>query len=332
MKVINSLVNCYAQQVDINEKLKKHVDSIIKSNKKDTWHYISRIKNQESYALKIESGRFDDPNMLEDFFACTIVVENSLEIDKAIQLIEKFFYIVEKRPRSESYTHKNPESFPFDDLRIYVKLKKDNGLPPESIANKLSEVVFEIQVKTFLQHAWSIATHDLIYKGEEFDWSKQRVAYQIKAMLEHAEISIHEIERIKDSKIIPKNNRKIEKLNKIKLFLLKRWKKESLPTDISRLSENLYDLLAKLDLNLDELHEILNQETKKGKGVKTSNLSPFFIILQSIINNKPDKMITFLKVNKKGKIIISNELEIGTEIKNQMNKNLNKIIYIKGPT
>ena len=83
MKIVNSIRQCYDKQLDLNEKLKKRVDLIIGKHKKDTWHYFSRIKTRESYALKVETGRIDDPNKLDDFFACTIVVKNHSEINAA---------------------------------------------------------------------------------------------------------------------------------------------------------------------------------------------------------------------------------------------------------
>ena len=51
------------------------------------WHYESRVKNLESFALKVESGRYDDPNQVEDFFACTIVAENLDSMSKAEKLV-----------------------------------------------------------------------------------------------------------------------------------------------------------------------------------------------------------------------------------------------------
>ena len=61
-----------------------------------------------------------------------------------------------------------------------------------------------MQVKTFLQHAWGIATHDLIYKTDDVSWSRQRIAYQIKAMLEHAEMSIQEAGRLAEAVALSK--------------------------------------------------------------------------------------------------------------------------------
>ena len=309
MKVINSLFRTYQEQLPQNIELKEKVDEILKTNKKERWHYFSRIKSIESYALKIESGRFI-PYAIEDFFGCTLVVENSVELNNAKELIIKFFKIIEQRPNSDDYTFKNPESFPFDDLRLYVKILPKDDMPPESPYNKLSDILFEIQIKTFLQHAWSIATHDLIYKGDEISWAKQRVAYQIKAMLEHAEVSIYEINSIKNSKIIAKVNKKIQYLSKIKEFVTMNWSLEELPKDFVKLSENVLELLECLNISIHDMQTYLDVETCAGRGTKTLDLSPYFILIQTIINQKPKKLDDFFKDSTKfSKIVIPKEVD-----------------------
>jgi len=322
MKVINSINKTYQQQLESNNVLKKKVDEIVKTNKKEMWHYFSRVKSEESYALKIETGRIENLSNMEDFFACTIVVENSIEINKAVELIKRFFEIIQRRPKTDDYTFKSPESFPYDDLRLYVKLKSDESLPPESIFNKLSDLTFEIQIKTFLQHAWWIATHDLIYKGEEINWAKQRIAYQIKAMLEHAEISIHEIEKIKESDILAKMNKKIKQMNHIKEFLIKNWSEDKLPHDIIRISQNTFILLEQLKITTSELQICLDKEASSGRGTKTTDLSPYFIIIQTVINQAPQKIIEFMSSSEdNGKIVIPAEIN-----SNSLTLNKNRII------
>ena len=122
-------------------------------------------------------GRFEEPAALEDFFACTVVVANTSELNQAEEMIRKNFKLRERRPKGKKTTHKTPAAFPFDDLRLYVTVRDDPPMPPTD----LSGIAFEVQIKTFLQHAWAIATHDLVFKSDEVDWGKQRIAYQCQS-------------------------------------------------------------------------------------------------------------------------------------------------------
>ena len=161
----------------------------------------------------------------------------------------------------------------------------------------------------------------MIYKSDEISWAKQRIAYQIKTMLEHAEIAIKEIEQIKKSNIFFKENKEIKNLNKIKEFLLKNWNRDLLPRDCRRISENVSNLLHHLKISVEEIQDLLDSEIKVGKGTKILDLSPYFIILKTIIDRNPDKLKEFCPdSNSKGKIVIPLEFDIASL--NQINLKL----------
>jgi ppGpp synthetase/RelA/SpoT-type nucleotidyltranferase len=168
MKIPASVRALYEDQKGTNERLRKTVDERMRGIKKERWHYESRVKELASFALKVESGRFKSPRSLEDFFACTLVVANAREIDEAEQLMRDSFAVERRKPELAGRTHKAANQFPFDDLRLYVSLPVGPAVPPSD----LNGVVFEVQIKTFLQHAWSIATHELVYKTDDVNWSK----------------------------------------------------------------------------------------------------------------------------------------------------------------
>jgi len=293
MKILKSISDIYIESKPLAEKLKSQVDQTILHNKNEGWHYFSRIKSEESFALKLETGRVKDPIRMEDLFACTLVVENINEIKNAVSFFDSHFIIHDRRPKSDNFTHKQSSSFQFDDLRLYVTLKKVEYLPK----GNLTTMTFEIQVKTFLQHAWSIATHDLIYKSEKVSWSKERVAFQVKAMLEQAEISISGADSLSDLPELAKNNYESNVLNEIKVFLLDTFPRESLPFDLLRLCRIINDILNTFKIELIHLRRIVDAETKANRGAKTLDLSPYGIIIQSMINQEKDM---FQKVFKHG--------------------------------
>jgi ppGpp synthetase/RelA/SpoT-type nucleotidyltranferase len=285
--------------------LKKKVDERIGNLKEPRWHYESRLKEQESFTLKMESGRVSDPHHLEDFFACTLVVENAQAIERAEKLVSDNFALSYRRPKRDDYTHKASNSFPFDNLRIYVKWVND--LQQKAIA-EIENIVFEIQIKTFLQHAWDIATHDLLYKSDTISWPKERIAFQIKAMLEHAEVSISEVEKTAESVALNKTNKETKELLEIILLIRNFWQGDLLPKNKVILARNILSLLRSVGLSIGELTNILTQETEAGRGAKTLNLSPFCAIVQSLFNCALDKMISYLENGNSSKILIASEI------------------------
>lgn len=301
LSIRNSYSNLYEQYLPLSNK----INGIFESCKKKGWLYDYRLKSLESYALKLETGRYTFPN-IDDFFACIFVVPNRNCIDEVIEAINPFIEIQERKPKDNITTSKFPESFVFDDLRLYVKYKDNPSLPPTSFTS----LMFEIQIKTFLQHAWAIATHDLTYKSNTVSWAKQRIAFQVKAMLEHIEISIQEAEMLSKNGELDKKHKYIESLTTIEKIVKTHWQDEELPFDIKRLTENIYNLCKTLDIDITTLDLVLEEEKEEGRGTKLKNLSPFFVVLQSLIYRKEDLIKKFANNTKtKMKILIPTEIE-----------------------
>lgn len=303
----------FDDQQATNERLKSAVDKRIQGCKSSRWHYESRLKELPSFALKLETGRFYDPKNLEDFFACMIVVSNSTEITNAEKIICEQFLLDSKRPARPDQTHKTPDHFPFDDLRLYLKLRPDPALP----ATDLNDIVFELQIKTFLQHAWSIATHDLIYKTDDVNWSKQRIAFQTKAMLEHAELTIQEAERLAESPSLAKEDLRTALTKEMIAVLKRQWPKEELPKDVRRLAENLQALLYRLKMKPTEFEAIL--ETGKGarSGHHPTNLSPYSTAIQYLLSHDKDRISALLKEAPRPramKVLVATEIDLPSDL------------------
>ncbi|MER9871838.1 hypothetical protein [Mesorhizobium sp. M0195] len=235
MKIQASVRKIFDDQFEINSLLISHVDSAMRGLKESRWHYESRLKELESFAVKLESGRVTNPRALEDFLACTLVVPTTADVKRAIASVQKQFNIRYRRPKKELETNKAADSFPFDDVRLYCVRYNDGSLPPEPIDN----IVFEVQVKTFLQHAWGIATHDFNYKTDVVTWGKDRVVAHLKAALEHVELSLQEANNLASSSVVALVSPKIRSIADVIAVLKKHWKRPDLPDNLRGLAETI---------------------------------------------------------------------------------------------
>ncbi len=267
------------------------------------------MKSEESFALKLETGRAKDPSMLEDFFACTLVVENRARIPEAEKLVVELFSLEQRRPKDPEFTHLEPFSFDFDDLRLYVKWKDVLAQKPTG----LDGLVFEVQIKTFLQHAWGIATHNFIYKSDDVDWASSRIAFQVKAMLEHAELSIGEAKRLTASAMLNKTDSKCADLRRMIEELRKRWDVTQLPQDLRRLAQNVDELIWILKLDFSELWKTVDEATAAGEGAKTLNLSPYGSIMAALIRKHGSELFKSLAHPKsRASLFVAGEIDLPT--------------------
>lgn len=307
MKIPLSIREAYDAQIDLNRRLQEVVDGILKNLKRPRWHYESRIKELESFAVKVEAGRARNPKAIEDFFACALVVPNSTELKQAETIIRGSFDVKYQRPRDPAETSKEATAFPFDDLRLYVTRKNPGALPP----TPLDQVVFEIQIKTFLQHAWWIATHELNYKTDEVRWSKDRIAAHLKAMIEHAELSIQEAAALSDSEMLSKTDGPTRILVEIIGVLKAHWAREDLPGNIRGLAQAVQPILTALQMRSSDLNDLLNVEKVAGNGSFDLNLSPYGVIVQGLLRHKMAECSALLAdPNVRVRIVVSREIQL----------------------
>lgn len=291
------------------KELKRLVDGLVLGRKEARWHYESRLKKEESFALKLETGRVLKPDQPDDFFACTLVVENYSRIAHAEGQVRSWFKFDFRKPKDPKETHLAPFSFQFDDLRLYVRWADMAG----EKSTQCNGLLFEVQIKTFLQHAWGIATHDFIYKAEKVDWSTSRIAYQVKAMLENAELSIGSAGSLTGSEMLNKVDRDSSSLTSTIAEIKKRWPKDRLPSDLRRLAENVEDLQFVLRVESPDLWDAVDEATRQGEGAATLDLSPYSAILRALIHKKGTPLFDALKRNRgNAKIFVPVEVELPT--------------------
>jgi hypothetical protein len=104
MKINRGIRNLYQELYELNKRLEARVKDAFEGKKRKQWFFLCRIKEEESFALKLETGRVANPNAMEDFFACTLVVENRTSISEALQVVEEICDIVSRRPADDQKT------------------------------------------------------------------------------------------------------------------------------------------------------------------------------------------------------------------------------------
>jgi ppGpp synthetase/RelA/SpoT-type nucleotidyltranferase len=283
MKIAKPLRDAFENSEEWCGRLKNAVRDVLRPKVEErSWFYIDRLKQIESFALKVETGRVPDLRNLEDFFACTIIVPTLSDIEPAERLVGELYETIRRRPEKDSETHKHSSDFTFDDLRLYVHCRT----APDGRSSGLEGIVFEVQIKTVLQYAWGIATHELIYKTDEVSWPKQRIAFQVKAMLEHAELAIAEAERLSSASAVAKQDRRTRETLKIIEQVRPVWHGDTLPTDLKRMAESIAGTLSAGDIPIDRLADIIESE-KRRIGLVSRDLSPYAFVVQAVTNH-PD--------------------------------------------
>ena len=320
MKIPLSLHEKYQLNKEISKKIQgrvgEHLSDLAKQNK---WFFVDRIKNEESFCQKIESGRFSPKfeltnykQQIGDFYAASMVVQNLNKVKTAIQEIKNepildFQYM---KPCSLGLVNHRPSEFIFDGVRLYFTTKK----PISKDQEDLSFMVFEIQVKTFLDYAWGISSHDIGYKGNSFEWGISRIIAQNKAVLDSVELSLAEYSNLANNQAVKLKNKEFEKTQKCLQLLKSFW--SDFPADSITLTRNIYSLMQALNLSNKSLKEIIQIQNAN----KSLSLSIYGSIVRALIMEKGkdffDKINQYNK-NQKAKVhvIIFKEINVEDIIK-----------------
>ncbi|MEA2582150.1 MAG: hypothetical protein QOF33_235 [Thermomicrobiales bacterium] len=304
MKINNRIRALHANAEERYSRLAREMRETLKPRVEERdWFFRDRVKGLESFALKIETGRFSEPTALEDFYACTIVVHTLSQVAQAEDLVAEYFDPRERRPLVDNQTKKRPSDFPFDDLRIYVARR-----PQTSGFNAdLDGIVFEVQIKTVLQHAWSLATHDLIYKTDTVSWPKERIAYQVKAMLEHAEIAIAGVEGL--SREIGTQDEETESILRIINQAEDFWPADALPDNRRRFAGILHDLLKGSGVAVDQMEVLLRAEVRR-LGILPRDLSPYALMVQALAHSDQVNLETRFRKDRRMRILIHRDMDL----------------------
>jgi len=123
----------------------------------------SRIKEKESYLEKANLPKYSDPiNDITDILGVRIICYLESEIDSVAKVIESCF-VVDKKNSVDNRVPHSVKSVGYRSLHLICALGADRSTFAEY--SQISEIKFEIQLRTVLQHAWAEVEHKQNYKN-----------------------------------------------------------------------------------------------------------------------------------------------------------------------
>lgn len=137
---------------------------------------VNRAKDFESIRDKIETGRYASLDALDDLVAFSVVIDTLNQEADVRRFLRKAFRVSSIKSGN---TLQDERSFDFDCTRVYCRLPDD--AQPDSV---LGSLIFEVQIRTLLQHAWAKITHQYVYKSRNYDPKAGRLAAELMAQLE----------------------------------------------------------------------------------------------------------------------------------------------------
>ena len=176
-----SLVQKYQQIEEIVEKrlneefTKSHIKLMQMPHRIKTWNSIEgKWAYKEDKYLKLEE--------MTDLLGFRIICYFSSQVDEAAEIIRRIFN-VDDVSSCDKRILMSPTTFGYLSLHIICSLKNEENIPEE-----LTELKFEIQLRSILQHAWAEIEHDLGYKSElEIPRDMRREFSRIAGLLEIAD-------------------------------------------------------------------------------------------------------------------------------------------------
>ena len=121
-----------------------------------------RVKTEKSLSGKLErkGDSYSSLDDITDILGCRIVCFLADEIDKIGKKIEERF-VVDWENSSDKRALIKEDTFGYLSLHYICSLPQGGEWPSELCGKR-----FEIQIKTILQHAWSVIHHDIGYKSD----------------------------------------------------------------------------------------------------------------------------------------------------------------------
>jgi ppGpp synthetase/RelA/SpoT-type nucleotidyltranferase len=167
-------------------KLQGLIQSTVEANGIQVLGVTSRVKSKASVRRKLErTDREGDIGSLTDILGIRIITYFRDEVDAVARLIEEEFKIDAERS-VDKRAALDPDRFGYLSLHYIAQLNQNRSQLVEY--RTYAGVLFEVQIRSILQHAWAEIEHDRGYKSEaEVPRAVRRRFSRLASLLELAD-------------------------------------------------------------------------------------------------------------------------------------------------
>lgn len=181
------IIEQYHESKELYEDLKDDLEdillSIIQTNHFRISNLSIRIKKENTLKKKIiYKNKYQDIHEITDVVAARVITLFENDIDRLYECIKDNFEIVEYNDKRKK-NYEDRIDFGYNSLHLLLKFTDSRCQLIEY--SKYKDIVFELQIRTILQHSWAEIEHGLGYKSQyEIPKNIRRKLTRLSATLE----------------------------------------------------------------------------------------------------------------------------------------------------
>jgi len=153
-----------ADMESLRLKLRPLIEELLLANDLEVHAVTSRTKSKSSFLSKGEANGFERPEQILDFCGLRVITYFESEARRAAAILEGLFDVVPGDVKDKA-KELGRDRLGYRAIHMIGKISDQRAALPEWGRHR--DRMFEIQVTTVLQHAWSQFEHDRSYKFGE---------------------------------------------------------------------------------------------------------------------------------------------------------------------
>ncbi len=195
---VKRIIKQYHDNQGLYQSLKDDIEDIfvriIEKNHFRISNMSIRIKKEEALLKKITyKNKYRDIHEITDVVACRIITLFENDVDRICECVKENFDIVEYNDKRKK-SYEDRIDFGYNSLHLLIKFNEERCQFIEY--SQYKDIIFELQIRTTLQHSWAEIEHGLGYKSQyEIPKDIRRRLTRLSASLELLDEEFVEIAR-----------------------------------------------------------------------------------------------------------------------------------------